>query len=127
MTRDVFDIPFGTLDVIIAVVLIRLGLPATLNIWANGGSTPDQIAADNAARFIEHFGDRRIAAIKAVREATGLELRSAKYAVVQVYETYQTAEHYASLAIEALQDGRYSEAYELTAKAIEQSEAERGW
>lgn len=91
MTRDIFDPAFGTLDIIVAATLLRIGKPASLSIWSGedaGDVTPDVLAERNARRFIEHFGDRKITAIKAVREVTGLSLRDAKDAVVQVYETY---------------------------------------
>lgn len=117
MTRDIFDIPFGTLDVIVSVLLIKLGLPTYLG--PTEANTPDQIAADNAARFIEHFGDRRIEAIREVRYATGLGLKDSKDLVMQVYETYQNSWHFASQAIEELQDGRYEKAQGLIDKAIE--------
>lgn len=90
MTRDIFDPAFGTLDLIVAAVLRHLNIPATLSIWSEGapGVTTDALAERNAHRFIEYFGDRKIAAIKAVREVTGLSLRDAKDAVEQVFETY---------------------------------------
>jgi len=105
MTRDIFDIPFGTLDIIVAAVLGNLGI-GRVRLYTYPGEYlgPDHIAAANAARFIGHFGDRRIQAIKAVREVTGLGLKESKHAVDQVYETYSdvNAEYIVKMAYDRL-------------------------
>lgn len=122
MTRDIFNPAFGTVDVIVAATLLRIGKPASLSIWSGEGAgdvTPDVLAERNARRFIEHFGDRKIAAIKAVREVTGLSLRDAKDAVSQVYETYADAEYFAEKARDALEVKAYAQAAEWAAKAAE--------
>lgn len=126
MTRDVFDIPFGTLDVIVAAVLIRLGIGASLSTWDGPDTSPDAIAERNARAFIEHFGDRRIAAIKEVRDATGLGLRDAKDAVVQLHQTYADPEYYGRKAAEAIldQDWVMVQAY---AKRAQEAGDERFW
>lgn len=105
MTRDIFDTPFGTLDIIVAAVLGKLGIARVpLSTYPGEYLGPDHIAAANAARFISHFGDLRIPAIKAVREVTGLGLKDSKRAVDQVYETYSDAntDYIAKLAYDRL-------------------------
>lgn len=105
MTRDIFDTPFGTLDIIVSAVLGSLGINRVpLSTYVGEFMGPDHIAAANAARFIGHFGDRRIQAIKAVREVTGLGLTASKHAVDQVYETYSdvNADYIAKLAYDRL-------------------------
>lgn len=104
MTRDIFDTPFGTLDFIIYGVLRSLGVePLRLSVWQ--GLDADGVATANAAKFRDHFGDRKIAAIKAVREVSGLDLRSAKEAVEQIDETYGDARDIARMALACLVDG----------------------
>lgn len=108
MTRDIFNPAFGTADVIVAATLLRIGKPASLSIWSGpnaGDVAPDVLAERNARRFIEHFGDRKIAAIKAVRDATGLSLRDAKDAVSQVYETYGRLQRKFLLTVTLEDDG----------------------
>lgn len=89
MTKDIFNPPFGTLDLIIYVVLTNLGLvPLALNPWAEG-LTPDGIAEANAQKLLRHYDGRKITAIKDIRAAFGLGLKDAKEAVEQITETYE--------------------------------------
>lgn len=93
MTSDIFDTPFGTLDVIIAAVLLSQGIEGvTLSQRDATGRPPAEIAEDNARLFIRNFGDRKIDAVRAVREVTGLGFRDAENAVFQVFETYDDRE-----------------------------------
>jgi len=105
MTRDIFAPVFGTLDIIIYAVLHAAGLrPLRLNTY-EGSLGADGIAAANAAMFRAHFGDRKIQAIKAVREISGLSLRDAKEAVEQIDETYGDARTIARMAQDRLIQG----------------------
>lgn len=109
MTLDIFDTPFGTLDFIIYGVLRSLGIePLRMSTW--GDLSADNIALANAAKFLDHFGDRKIAAIKAVREVSGLDLRSAKEAVEQIDETYGDVKDIARMALDSLLAGRTADA-----------------
>jgi len=118
MTRDLFNPEYGTLDVIIAAVLLRIGKSATLTTLPN--QTTDEAATLNARRFIEQFGDRKIAAIKTVREVTGLGLRDAKDAVEQVYETYGTHKRTFLLTVTLEDDG-----YEHGLQSMQLADVER--
>jgi len=90
MTRDIFTPLFGMLDVIIYAVLRREGVtPLPLSVYSEGGMvSADEVATENARRFINHFFERKIVGIKAIREVSGLGLKDAKEAFEQVFETY---------------------------------------
>jgi hypothetical protein len=109
--RDLFDPKVGTLDIIIFVVLTSLGYRPE-GFTGNGiDGDMDHRCARNARLFLNHFDNRKIHAIKAVREATGLGLRDAKDAVEQAIETYVGREqHFRDLATTAIAHGEYANA-----------------
>jgi hypothetical protein len=114
MTRDIFDSPFGTLDVIVYMVLRNHGYsPLALTDFPGHDYTPDETAESNARLFMTHFGDRKIQAIKAVREVSGFGLRLAKEAVEQVYETYGGEDYIVTRALAAISVRDYATAAKL--------------
>jgi hypothetical protein len=111
MTRDIFNPPVGTLDVIVYMVLRSLGFSTVENFTGVlHPSDTDGRCKRNAERFAQHFAGQKIRAIKQIREVSGLGLRDAKEAYEQVVETYiGTEQHYRMLASQALEDGRYGD------------------
>ncbi len=78
----------GVLDMVVYTVLRTLGLYA-LPLRADNGMTIGQVCEVNAGTFLAHFDGTPILAIKAVREASGFDLRSSKEACEQVRDTYE--------------------------------------
>lgn len=93
MTRDLFNPPVGTLDVIIYAVLAKLGLSPD-RTTGTAPDTVDERCARNAVAFLAYFSDRPIQGIKAIREVSGLGLRDAKEAWDQTIETYGDLRQY---------------------------------
>lgn len=112
MTRDIFNPPFGTLDLIVYIVLQRLGILGTEPLHC-ADSEMDGVAHRNAVRLYEHFtvNDRPIQAIKTIREVTNIGLKQSKMAWDQIIETYiGQEEHYARQASAAMARNDYDTA-----------------
>ena len=97
----------GVLDMVVYTVLRTLGLYA-LPLRAVDGLTIGQVCEVNAATFLAHFDGTPIQAIKAVREASGFDLRSSKEAYEQVRDTYEDVNVDSvlpALALDAIRSG----------------------
>lgn len=101
-TRPAFD-AYATLDFVIYAVLNALGLnPEPLTARPDLAlSTHDDIAYRNARKFVSHFGGRPIKAMSAMKEQTGMDLKSVKEAWHHILDIYEVEADYHRAAIAA--------------------------
>lgn len=116
-TRDIFDINVGTLDVIVFMVLNTLGMHA-LRFGISTDPANGARATDNAQLLIHHFADQPIQAIKAIRETSGLDLKSSKDAWDQICETYDDGDRRYVVALKRAIKNRDLQAAEYYASKL---------
>ena len=98
-TTPAFDC-YGTLDFVIYAILNALGLnPERLDARPGYFTTHDDIARRNARRLVNYFGAKPIHAIKAIREHSGMDLKSAKDAWDHILVAYEVEADYHRAAI----------------------------
>lgn len=109
----------GVLDLVIYTVLVNLSL-TPIALKHHPDMTIGQACESNAAVFLRHFDGTPIRAIKAIRDVTGFDLRSAKEAHNQIRDTYSDADTVmVRMAVDAIDNGDTVRARSLLTKHLD--------
>ena len=115
MSDAIFD-RIGCLDGVVYMVLNSLGLSPLPLREINPPVLIDDVTDLNGAAFLSYFRGQPIQAIKAIRDVTGFDLKTAKRAYDSLLETYGEVggpSNLVSMALEALRDGNAERAITL--------------